>query len=224
MRIKYEKGGVRALTLVEILLIIAADFLLCIAALAGLLLPSLARAKAKAARINCVMNLKQIGLGFRIYSSDTREEFPWNVAPPKGTKNLPGWSLEHFRICSNEMNSPKILVCNSDSMRTRVAGWSELTDQNISYFVGLDAHETMPQTILSGDRNIQGGRMTNGNLMLLPSGSATWGKDIHVRAGNLGLGDGSAMQSTEAMLRRQLQAAELSTGRGATRLAIPPAK
>jgi prepilin-type processing-associated H-X9-DG protein len=191
----------------------------------GILLPNIQRPKPRGARIQCVSNLKQVGLGFRMWANDHQDRFPWEVPVAEGgTKeltNLPYPAL-HFLAASNEFNSPKILVCPEDKSRIRTNVWIGLWQHNVSYFVGLDANEELPATLLSGDRDVSAnGKSVTGLLTISDPNKVKWAGDIHKLAGNIGFADGSVTQCTSDDLKRAVRSALEQNTNGFLRLSIP---
>lgn len=190
-------------TFVGLLVILAV-----LAILAAMLLPALAGAKGKAQRINCVNNLKQSGLAFRIWEGDNGDKYPMAVPSSQGGTmefNTGADTFRHFQVMSNELNTPKILICPSDT-RAAARNFIRLNNQNVSYFVGLEANDASPQMLLDGDRNITSdNEPENGILKLIPGQTVRWTETMHVNQGNVGLSDGSVQETSNSELREALQ-------------------
>ena len=204
MKIRSSEYRARASTVWDLLIV-----LVIIAVLVGLFLPTVASSgHNKSPRFACLSHLKQIGVGLRVWSNDHGDKFPMAVAADKeGSLDFigKGEAFRHFQALSNLLDNPKILTCPSDKSRKPAKNFATLNDRNLSYFIGLDADETLPQMILSGDRNLTtNGHLMSGILTLDGDTRVIWTKDVHKHCGNVGLADGSALQATDAALTNQI--------------------
>ena len=221
MSLRSRRRVENAVTLLEVLVLVVVLVLI-----AGVVLPALDRPTGKAPRISCVNNLKNVGLAFRIFTTDNGGQWPWQMSGTNGTKELladPGSGWQHFRFISNELSSPRILQCPSDSKRSTASSFTNFGPANLSYFLGLEADESIPQTILAGDRNLttNGVDVGPGLLRLGTNMNAGFSGKIHNSAGNVLLGDGSVQQTTSGRFQETVVAAAAASTNTINRLLLP---
>jgi len=207
----------RALTLIEVLVVILTLFVLVV-----IILPQFAAAKRHMGP-TCLSNIQLIGHSFQTWAGDNNGKFPTEVSVAKGGAMEPaatGNAVAIFQVMSNELGTPKFLLCQKDKSKTFATNFdSDFTAKNISYFVGLDANTNFPQAFLSGDDNfaIGGEPVKSGLLQVWTNAPVTWTATRHIHKGNIGLADGSVQQTTSSNLNQWFQ----QTGLVTNRLAIP---
>ena len=185
-----------------------------------MLLPALARAKAKANRIKCVNNLGSIGKALQGFADDNGQRLPWQLNPIQqqnhfGEAGMVANSaarIVNIAAMRRELQTPKILVSPSDP--ERMAGnemlqtnWQAASEMQIaaglSYvFAAPGGDVQRPSTVLALTRNIR----TDLNSDWIGADEPGAGMNPNVMAGlnksqgQLVLADGSAKQSTNADL------------------------
>lgn len=163
------------------------------------LLPMLAKSRARSSRISCVNNLKQVGLSFRIWADDNGGNFPMHVSTNAGGSRewvAVGAVAPHFAVMSNELATPRILVCPEDARRQAATNFAALRASQISYFVVPEANEALDGLWLAGDRNLStnGKALSAGTFTAATNTRLAWLRQPHRHGGNLAFADGRVQQ------------------------------
>src|SRR5271170_4324761 len=180
-----------AFTLVEMLVVIG-----IIGLLAALLLPALLQGKKRAVQTLCESNLRQIGIGFHDFAHDHNGKFPMGVSTNDGgamefvqdgyaAGNTFYFGFHVLQTLSNELTTPQLLICPADT-RVAAANFAALLNQNVSYFVGVNADFLNVNSVLAGDRNLATNSYLNPTILQLGNGGyLRWTRELHEFKGNI---------------------------------------
>lgn len=192
--------------------------------LLGVVLPALAHDRVHSTRILCVNNLRQLGVGFQIWGNDHNDTLPQETAVSDGgtmRHSLAANVWLHLAWISNEVSSPRIYFCPSDTGQAATeftlspeVGYlhSNLRNAASSYFLGYTGLYSLnrPDRVVAGDRNVAtagpaGCSRFNTALIVLrplPADVARWTDGLHGPAGNVLTYDGQVLQLDRGGLNR----------------------
>lgn len=112
------------------------------------------------ASVQCVNQMKLVGLAFRTWALDHDDHFPFNVSTnaggtlelcARGEDGFDANAAAHFQVMSNEVSTLRILVCPADSSKRVASSFARLQAANVSYLVrsGANLDENHPDEILA---------------------------------------------------------------------------
>ena len=166
---------------------------------------------ADARMTSCLSNMAAIGNGFRVWSLDHNGKYPMQLSTNSGGTRE--WLVKEqwfrqFQVISNELGTPRTLVCPADSRDNKKTAYrfgEALNNNNISYFIGMDA-EKSDVYLLAGDRNIGCGSITENSIMVINNNKTCfWSNNIHYGKGNLSFGDGGVRKVENSQMIEMLK-------------------
>ena len=206
--LRHRRG---AFTLVELLVVIA-----IISLLAALLMPALQQGEARAKRIGCVSDLREIGLANHLFANDHTGKFPTQVSTNDGgslefvtageaVQNSFYFSYQLLLPLIGSLTTPRLAACPSDLQRWAATNFTQFNNWNVSYAIGVKADPGSPGAILAADRNFPSYKTAAytpnptigiiGNPVL-----AQWGTDLHIGKGNVLFADDHVEESYNAII------------------------
>jgi len=218
MNRQLSTGSRKAFTLLELLLV-----MVIIAILAALFLPVLSKAKGRGKQIECLSQLKQLGLAAQQFTHDHGGRFPFQVPVKEGgTLELVQaagglgdvqYAFRHFQALSNDLEIPKLLGCPADRrITTNAVTFSSLRNEHISYFIAVSAEYSRPDSLLAGDRNIIAGGGESGSILrsecilrIAADTEVAWTSECHEYKGNLLFAGGHVERTGNVGLKVAMQ-------------------
>ncbi len=139
---RVSNAGQGGFTLIELLVVVA-----IIAILAALLLPALASAKERARRIQCLANLRQIGIGDTIYANENNDALVIARSQASAGNPGPGWVQLALNVSSAsgmktvdltvQSNTPPIWTCPERPTLPNYSTTQGQWDIGYQYFGGI---------------------------------------------------------------------------------------
>jgi prepilin-type N-terminal cleavage/methylation domain-containing protein/prepilin-type processing-associated H-X9-DG protein len=163
----FAPSAARGFTLIELLVVIA-----IIAILAGMLLPSLSKAKEAGRRISCVNNMRQLGISLVMYADDHNGYFPDRSLDPGWPQKLrDGYKdLRILRCPSDGPGNPVTGVSNTNAIADASPRSYIFNGWNDFFQAEMGPQFSMNQTV---------GKAINENAIREPSETVTFGEKDH---------------------------------------------
>lgn len=217
----------------------------CALVLAVMAAPGFANSRVRSERAICVDNLRRIGQAVQLWGAEHESRTPWRTPLQEGgtrANGKPGNAFYEFAFMSNELVTPKVLMCPSDAARVartashwgttadggyRNAGYANLAT---SYTIGLHASLGSADSYVSSDRNLRVDSVNNSCTVGINNAAsiatrptvfaAAWTNAIHGLTGNLLTADGHVLQLSNPGLKDYLKRVQQDDN-GTMHLLIP---
>lgn len=207
---------------------------LCLLAVLSLLLaivlPALANDRNRSSRIVCANNLRQVGTALHLWGNDRGDKPPWELTTANGgTQSHPLAGNAWFQLLwlTNDLSSPKVLACPSDTRRI-AQNFGNSADlgylhpsarNNATSYLLSHAYNESPNVLIAADRNL-GFDLPNsacnrfGTVPNVSAWSANfrWNTNLHQNAGNILRLDGSVEGYSNEALREAARTRPFSDG------------